>query len=480
MYLLKTKIYFKVSLFLFSSLGFSIACNNEIESSQKQDSNAGVSTAAVFSIPDTLQPGVLYNKVAINDDPLNSFALYLPKLYNNNISWPVVFFFDPGGKGSLPLINYHDLADSLGYVFIGSNVSKNGQDMEESMQMWNILKNSCLNNLSLDKQRIVLAGFSGGARVSLAIASKEPSISGIIANSAGAQQLEQIINNQTFFIGLSGKGDMNRAEMLGIEQHLQGTTLKHAYIEYDGIHEWAPSSIMKKALMLISMNSYIRSPSLLDAALVTDFMMNQKKTINELIVAGNFLDAYLEVQLLTKGTKGLVNENFDNLDSIKNAPAYVLQRNELLKLNALETENQQELLKLITENPDPLKWKLKIDAILKKSIQKNKVGQMNQRLLGYASLLSYSLSNRNLMAKNYVLAEKIINCYEIADPENAEVYYLRAIIAGNKKDSSSTKTYLKKSLALGFNDKPRIQQQPEFSFLKNDEIFNEILNNVQF
>ena len=131
---------------------------------------------------------------------------------------------------------------------------------------------------------------------------------------------------------------------------------------------------------------------------------------------------------------------------------------------------------MMLENPNPILWKAKIDRIRKNSIQKNKNGQMNMRLLGYASLVCYSLSNRNLVAKNYAAAEILVNCYEIADPENAEVYFFKAIISGSKADSMNTNFNLKRSLKFGFTDKKRISNQLEFNFLKEDKIFKEILN----
>ncbi len=452
--------------------------------SKKEDKNV-INTAInsrneQFNIPDSVRAGYFYPRIKVNNDELNTFALYLPKLYNNTSSWPIVFFFDAGGNGALPVAKYQQLADSLGYVLIGSNVSKNGQDLDEAKIIWNTLKNICFNNLSIDRNRILLAGFSGGARVCCAIGSTEASISGIIANSAGAQQLEELLNQNTFFIGLAGNGDMNRTEMLSIEQHLESTSLAHFYIEFDGKHEWAPSKIMQKALMLASMNAYLKNPNAVDISLIENFISNQTKEIQKLKMEDRWVEAYHELLLLTNGAKGINTLPVEDLDSIKNHPGYIAQKNENLKLTTQETELQQEIYKLMLENSNPISWKAKIDQIRKNSVQKNKKGQMNQRLLGYASLVCYSLSNRNLVAKNYAAAEILVNCYEIADPENAEVYFFKAILSGSKADSINTKFYLKKSLALGLTDKKRILNQSEFNFLKDDKIFREFLNQVQF
>ena len=465
----------KPTILLFLIYNLAISCGMP-KAEQQASSDNNFEKPMHLSIPDTLNAGVLYQKVAINEDELNTFTLYLPKLYNKSTLWPVVFFFDPGGKGFLPVQKYQLLADSLGYIFIGSNVSKNGQDIDESLTMWNALKNSCLNNLSIDKNRIILAGFSGGARVSCAIASKEPSVACIIANSAGAQQLDQLLNQNTLFIGLAGNGDMNRAEMLGIEQNLMSSSIVHYYMEFDGNHAWAPFKIMQKAIMIASLNANEKNPNELNAVLTENFISNQKKEIDKLKLEGKWLEAYQELILLTKGAKGLNTSLTDQLDSIKNNPNYIVQKNELLKLTTQETEIQQELYKMMLENQNLTIWKTRIAQIRKNSFQKNKIGQMNQRLLGYASLVCYSLSNRNLVAKNYPLAEIMVNSYKIADPENPEVYFFKAILSGAKSDSLNTYLNLNKSIELGFIDKKRITIQSEFNFLKDDPVFNKILN----
>jgi hypothetical protein len=440
-----------------------------------ENDNTSIAQTAALSIPDNLSSGQIYEHLAINQDELNSFALYLPKLYTSSNTWPIVFFFDAGGNGALPIKKYQSLADSLGYIFVGSNVSKNGQTLEETFLMWNTLKNSIINNFAIAKNRIILAGFSGGARVCCAIASKEPGIQGIIANSAGATNLEQLLSPTCLFIGICGKGDMNRAEMLGIEQHLSTTVFPHFNIEFDGIHEWAPIKTMKKAFTLATLQSYNKSPGLLNPDLLSNFIVDQQKEIDNLKLQNNLLGAYHELMLLTRATKGLTTVSIEDPDSLKNNPIYLAQKNEFYSLNAKETATQQELYKLMLENPDLSKWKLKIDQIRKNSLAKNSTGQMHQRLLGYASLVCYSLSNRNLVAKNYMVAEQMINCYEIADPKNAEVYFFKAIISGAKENKVDVVQNLKKAIQLELTDKSRIKQQMEFNFLKNDSEFIELM-----
>ena len=228
--------------------------------------------------------------------------------------------------------------------------------------------------------------------------------------------------------------------------------------------------------MLASMNAYLKNPNAVDASLIENFISNQTKEIQKLKIENKWLDAYDQLKLLNYGAKGLNTLPIEDMDSIENHESYIAQKTENLKLIAQETQMQQELYKLMQDNPNIILWKSKIDLIRKNSIQKNKTGQMNQRILGYASLVCYSLSNRNLVAKNYALTEKMVNCYEIVDPQNSEVYFLKAVLSGTKADTINTNLNLKKCIKLGFNDKKRISNQLEFNFLVDDKTFKEILN----
>jgi hypothetical protein len=468
---------FKVLLVL--SIVLIIACSSNSEQNNIQEATIN-DQKPVFSIPDTLKSGVLYTKVAINNDELNSFSLYLPKQYQSDIAWPTVFFFDPSGDGSIPIKKYQSIADSLGYIMIGSNVSKNGQDGASALQLWKSLKYACFNNFTIDKTRIILAGFSGGARVCCAIANSEPNTLGVIANSAGAQNLDQILNKSTFFLGIAGNGDMNRAEMLSIEQHLLGSQLDHYYLEFDGIHEWCPLNIMRKALTIATINSFTKNSSISDPLVIEAFNAEQNFESENFIKNGKWIEAYQALLILKNSTKGMVLVSDIALDSIKENPAFMEQKNELMQITAQETTIQQELYQLMVSQPNITKWKEIIDKINVKSKFKNNVGAMNQRLLGYASLVCYSLSNRNLTAKNYDLAANTIACYEIADPKNAEVYYFKAILFAAKRDTDKTILNLNKSLKLGLNNKIRLANQVEFDFLKEDIEFKELLIKCQF
>ncbi len=436
---------------------------------------------AAYTISDSIKPGVLASKVLINNDVLNSFAIYLPKKYHRNITWPVLYFFDSGGNGALPIIKYKSLADSLGFIFIGSNVSKNGQAFDASIEIWKYLKNMSLQNFSIDNKRMYVAGFSGGARVSCALASYDHQISGVIANSAGTQNLEQMLQQQAVFIGISGTGDMNRAEMINIENFLNGSTLTHYYLEFEGIHEWCSIPIMKKALLLLNLKSYSLNPDLANSYFIELFIHDETQIIDHLLKSERYLDAVNEIQILQKSTQMFSNYSSQyNTDTLVSNPMYIKQKNELLKINETEIQLQQELGNILTKNTTLNTWQSKIIILKKQSEEKTPYAPMYKRVLGYASLMCYSLSTRCIVAKDYKTAEFYTSCYQIADPKNAEVYFFKALISGSQLDTLSTIQNLKNAVDLDLNNKNRIRDQVEFTFLQQNSAYKKLLKEIEF
>ena len=82
-----------------------------------------------------------------------SYAWYIPQKGNGK-AMPVVFFFDPHGDGTLPLNKYKTLAEAYGFILIGSNHSKNGNDWPTTENIWNSLITDVRQRLKIDERRL--------------------------------------------------------------------------------------------------------------------------------------------------------------------------------------------------------------------------------------------------------------------------------------------------------------------------------------
>jgi len=72
-----------------------------------------------------LPQGQVVAKVPCRADPAQSYALYLPSNYGPEKPWPILYAFDPGARGNVPVEEFKGAAEEYGYIVVGSNNSRN-------------------------------------------------------------------------------------------------------------------------------------------------------------------------------------------------------------------------------------------------------------------------------------------------------------------------------------------------------------------
>jgi poly(3-hydroxybutyrate) depolymerase len=134
---------------------------------------------------ESLPKGQIIDKVVCTKSPEQSYALYLPSTYDAARKWPILYAFDPGARGKLPVAQFKDAAEKYGWIVVGSNNSRNGSG-QSSVDAWNAINNDVAERFSIDERRAYATGFSGGARMALFFAVRcNECLAGVIAGGAG-------------------------------------------------------------------------------------------------------------------------------------------------------------------------------------------------------------------------------------------------------------------------------------------------------
>lgn len=203
-----------------------------------------------------LQPGAVLLKVVSGAHPEQSYALYLPSHYTREKHWPIVYAFDPGARGSVPVELMKDAAERYGYVVVGSNNSHNGAWKPEADAAQAMFQDTHAR-LTIDNYRVYFAGFSGGARLASTLAQKCNCAAGVLLNGAGFSPSGPPAAGATFSVFAAvGTFDFNYGEVLDLDATLGSLHYAHSLRRFDGPHQWAPASVMDEALAwfrLISM-----------------------------------------------------------------------------------------------------------------------------------------------------------------------------------------------------------------------------------
>lgn len=450
------------------SIGFILSCSSSNSEKTDQDSTQAVVTKA----PEIKAESFVQFSCAL--DASNSYEAYFPRTFNKENRYKVVIFFDPHGDGHLPLAKYKSLADEYDYIFIGSNSSKNGLDMNVAMQIGNGLIVDVENRFPYQKGEVVLCGFSGGGRTAAALGQNPSDLKGIICNSAApSSPLPGKV-----FVGLAGLGDMNFLEMRKYEDKLAGSTFPHELFVFDGKHEWAPVSVMENALLItgafVPSTNYAAADTFMTSSICEKILRDVDSVKN--------ISCVLAKQLMETGmhcAKGNEHEAAmtKKYNSISKDPCVKSDGEAWKDLEVEESKLQQELGSAIMQQ-DTTWWKANAD----KYFETTKTGAekfMRERLRGYASLMCYSYANQAFKSQNLHAAEKLVAIYSIVDPTNCEWAYMRATLFMQIGLNDAAISSLEKAVELGFTDGARLQNDAVFIPLQGDARFSALFGKMK-
>lgn len=222
-----------------------------------------------------LPPGKVIPEVQCAADASQSYALYLPSQYRGDRTWSVILAFDPGGRGRVPVERLQAAAETYGYIVAGSNNSRNGP-WEVSAAAAQALWNDVFSRFPIDSRRVYLAGFSGGARVAMAVALSTGRVDGVIASSAGFPdaQPRQAVPFAVF--GTAGTDDFNYQEMREVDRRL---TSAHRVVIFEGGHDWLPASLAPEALGWLELRAMRSGLRPRDEALIDQIFLQRQKRL---------------------------------------------------------------------------------------------------------------------------------------------------------------------------------------------------------
>jgi predicted esterase len=198
----------------------------------------------------TFPPGAAIPNVAAVDNPQQTYALYLPRSYSSQQTWPAVYVFDPLARGELALRQFEHAAERHGFIVAASNNARNGAWRPQSAAAQAVVDDT-ERRFSIDAKRIYFAGFSGGARVSAQLALLCKCAAGVLLSGAGFPQNSPPSTASNFAVfSAVGAADFNYREVIPLQEQLEKAGLPHWLRVFDGSHDWAPPAVIDEALAL--------------------------------------------------------------------------------------------------------------------------------------------------------------------------------------------------------------------------------------
>lgn len=423
----------------------------------------------LFTSTAQFEKGKVIDTVVCAKNAQQTYSLYLPSNYHSEKAWPVIYFFEPAARGSLPVKKYAPVAEELGYILVCSNNSRNGSfnlgfDAAEA-----IFQDT--QRFSIDFKRRYLSGFSGGSRLALSIAVLNKQFAGVIGVGATQPPIPgyQLRSKQKLvYVGLVGARDMNYREHKGFAGYLDQVGVKNILVPSNKKHQWPSSEDFRIGLLWIeSQNDESKSTDFLSSIETKLEIEQDSLPLSDLI----YLDKYVSKLQLDENSK-----------EVKKA----------LKLEARYFKKEDELRNMLQDSIDAafaisnpkskvVSWITREARRINNYRSKSKdVGEqmMNDRLLAHVGGFPFESAQFYLNDGLYDKALVGFTIWKTISKSNVYADWMLAKTYSLKGEPKKALDHLGKMIKAGFSKKSLLLSDPQLANVRELPDFDSLMESI--
>jgi len=460
--------------------GQSAGKNNSTDSLQSSLTNA-----------DALPRGRLIERVVSRDDATQSYALYLPSAYTPEKSWPVLYCLDPLARGEVPVALFRAAAEKYGWIVAGSHNSRNGT-VKDSLDAVVRMLRDARARLSIDDRRIYLAGFSGGARMSVRFGYLcQGCVAGVVACGAGFPADIKPSTAVPFPVySVAGTEDFNFPEMKQLDEALDKFSVAHRLASFDGAHAWPPAETCTAAVEWMELQAMKSGRLSRDETLIGRLLLEQTRKAADAEAARNFYDAYRSYRAAANDFRGL-----RDVSALEQQTARLWEMREVRR--ALDEEDGQirrqhklagELVALLEQRRDQTQGALASlnfrNAVADLRRAARAAGDTGERRVARRTLnqvfAQFYEGAHNLIGRreNYALAAASLAAAAELAPDNAQVLYELACAHALNRDKRRAFDALRKAIEKGFTNVSDMARNEAFDALRGEAEYRKLVEAI--
>lgn len=429
--------------------------------------------------------------IRCKNHPEQSYALCLPESYSPSVKWPVIFIFDPAGRGSVSIDGFKPAAGKYGYILIAPN-SATLVSMDKIIAIEDHVFEDVLDRFHADSARIYTAGFSGGSRVAMAFAVLKEEISGVIGCGAGLPSVAAFQPNSTStfsYYGLVGDKDMNYPEMFGLQDQLKHLGLKTRLEVFHEGHEWPSSNLLTGAVEWFVLQEMKNGKRAKVDSFYRNYFNRMIRTAEQLGSEKDLFEAARQYTYLLEDfpDQPEIIKFKDELSAIERSKEYKQSVKDWEKIKMKELSYRDDYLNafnhiLITKSlPDSLLfwWQDEIASLKKDTANKRKeIRLMSIRLLNMITVTAIEWGWMQLQSGNYKIASCLYRIWTVSEPLNRNSWFNLARSYAFLADTKRCLSALREAMKCGLETKQKIVQDDAFNSIKNEKAFKELLEQL--
>ncbi len=373
------------------------------------------------------------------------YEIFIPKIDTKCTDRPLLIVIDPHGNGKLAINKFRQAAEDFNCILVASNTIKNGS--QDYVSTINLLIDDAREKYVSGKV-LLLAGFSGGARMVLNYAQYFP-VSGVISCGALASpdQFKEINIPVMCIIGMTDFNFVEAAQYIFNPEKAP----KSLSIQFtEDTHAWPGTTILRNALGLLLLNLK-NCPECASLNLqMKEFVKTQKNRYDSLVN----LEKYIEAALLARNFVKMGDKSFEErLDKLEYNPEFNNALDQLRESIRFELTVRNAYYSALQEE-NAVWWEQEIKSLSRNIANENDPYRRYalKRIKGFLGIMCYSLSNNSLRNNDLDTAKRILAIYRIVEPENPDMFYFSALFEYKNHHPDQTGKFLHKALDAGFSD----------------------------
>jgi len=451
------------------------------------------STAHAITQTDSIPRGQVVERIEALNDSSQTYALYLPSNYTPDRKWPVLYAFDPGARGRVPVERFREAAEKYGWIVLGSNNSRNGP-WNVVVNAWNAMLTDAHQRFAIDDERSYATGFSGGARVAVRVAVGCKCLAGVMANGAGfPAELVPSPQMHFLFFGAAGVDDFNYAELKSLQEPLTKAGIIHRVQTFAGRHEWPPVSVATAAVEWMELHAIKTGKRPRDEDFINAMrqqLLTEAKTLEE---AKNYTEAYQLYIDLAESFKGLrdvaeIETKVNQLGDSREVKAAVREeQGQIRKQRELESRIHSLIAARdggasINQSEEGFDTGNLLPKILNDLRKQSKAAEdSTQRRIARRVLdgLFVSLVEQGIgllqTEKKYSESIKPLKLAIEVNPDRPGVYFYLAWAYAAERDKKKSLQFLNTAIEKGFSDAGMITTNKAFDSIRNDPEYQQIM-----
>ena len=430
--------------------------------------------------------GTIVDSIPVNDSLENDFAIYLPRNFNEKEEWPIIFVFDPEGRGRATAQLFRTIAEKQSYIIAASNINLKQDSLKNNITKVAPLINRVDGMLAIDREQVFLAGLAEGGQLASALPFIYNNIAGVLAVENSWLNTDYLNTGKEFFFSAIACDDKNTMNVLiEIEDYLdrENFPTEINFYSCNGKTEWPNMDVIESAVTGFTLQAIKAGERPADLDLITALYNAEVEYAQVLRRTRNYYQSFEKLKQIEDKYDGfgLEVDLGDQIRDIRRNKAFKQQRRDYRNVVNTEREKQEEYIyymdaDVVTSNFENIGWWAAQVEDLKEQSEKltGPKQKMASRLLGFLDSLSEnyydSYVNSQVKAKTKIFVSVLRTIFAKEDPKA----YLSIIkIAGHDGDHETALLYLEDLLKTGYKDMEGLYDIDGILDLKLSKAYND-------